>query len=217
MWHEELTEKSWNALKDVRKLADFVVIGGWGVYFWVKKLKSRDIDICIDQNSFYKLQNELQRQNILVKKNPRLKKMEAVVAGVDVDIYTPFMSNLILPCSAFHEHRWFTDIEGFDVALPEPLLLLKAQVAEERWTSEKGMKDRIDIISLLMYSDWKSTNLLNIIKLYEEAKPLIRSVQKVIERSRAEYRYLGLKYETDGVRLSRSFRNQMAQVTAPRS
>jgi len=217
MWHEELTEKSWNALKDVRKLADFIVIGGWAVYFWARRLKSRDVDICIDQNNFYRLQQELQRQNILVKKNPRLRKMEAVVAGVDVDIYTPFMSNLILPCSAFYKYRWFTDIEGFDVALPEPLLLLKAQVAEDRWTSEKGMKDRIDTISLLMYSDWKATNLLNIVKLYEGAKPLIRSVQKIIERSRAEYRYLGLKYETDGVRLFRSFRNQMGQVSASRS
>jgi len=52
MWHEELTEKSWNALKDVRKLADFIVIGGWAVYFWARRLKSRDVDICIDQNNF---------------------------------------------------------------------------------------------------------------------------------------------------------------------
>jgi hypothetical protein len=32
------------------------------------------------------------------------------------------------------------------------LLPLKSQAARERWAPEKGLKDRIDVLSLLLYS-----------------------------------------------------------------
>lgn len=75
MWREELIERSWLVLGDLKKFADFVVIGGWGVYFWAKKLKSRDIDVYINEENFYRLQSELQQRNLVDINASLLKKL----------------------------------------------------------------------------------------------------------------------------------------------
>jgi len=75
MWRDEIVEKSWQVLADVSVLADFILIGGWAVYLWTRKLKSRDIDICIDQENFYKLQSQLLQRNYGLKRNVRLMKL----------------------------------------------------------------------------------------------------------------------------------------------
>jgi hypothetical protein len=45
------------------------------------------------------------------------------------------------------------------MAIPEVLLLLKAQAVQHTWHAEKGLKDRVDIISLLKFVDVKLTLL----------------------------------------------------------
>ena len=77
MWRDELIERSWRVLNDLKTFVDFVVIGGWGVYFWTKKLKSRDIDLYVNQEAFYRLQMELQQRSYTLKRNVRLQKFEA--------------------------------------------------------------------------------------------------------------------------------------------
>lgn len=201
MWRDELIERSWQVLSDLRSFADFVVIGGWGVYFWARKLKSRDIDLYIDQENFYKLQFELQQRSFALKRNVRLRKFEAVVGDVEVDIYTPFMCNLVIPCSNVFSKGLYSVIEGFNVAVPEVLLLLKAQAARQRWHSEKGVKDRADIISLLQFVDIKADILKQTLDKYDKQRTLLKVIKDVIMKSRIEYRFLGLRYERDGVRL----------------
>ena len=44
-WREDVVERAWLVLRWLHRLVDFVVIGGWGVYFWARRLKSRDIYI----------------------------------------------------------------------------------------------------------------------------------------------------------------------------
>lgn len=201
MWREEQIERSWRVLTDLRGLADFVVIGGWGVYFWTRKLKSRDVDLYIDQENFYKLQAEALERGFTIKRNPRLKKFEVLIDDVETDIYTPFLCNLAVPCDDVFRERWFSVIEGFKIALPEVLLLLKAQVARERWHAEKGMKDRADLISLLAFADLKFDYLRRLLRKYDADGSLRGVVEKSLRESRAEYRFLGLTYEKDGVRL----------------
>lgn len=205
LWREEVVERSWSVLRQLHELARLVVIGGWGVYFWTKKLKSRDVDVCIDQANFYKLQSTLLEKGIIVKRNPRLKKFEAIVENVEVDIYTPFMSNLVVPCLDILSGDFISNIEGFNVAIPEILLLLKAQAAEERWNSEKGMKDRIDIISLLAFADLKPDLLKKLAEKYDINKSLRRTITRTLRECRAEYKILGLSYQKDGVKLRRLF------------
>ena len=206
LWRDEAVERSWDVLRHLHKIADFVTIGGWGVYLWARKLKSRDIDIYMDQNNFYKLQAEALKLGHVIKRNPRLKKFEVIIEDVEVDVYTTFMCNLVVPCLDVFREKMVSNIEGFKVVVPEVLLLLKAQAAAERWSSEKGMKDRIDIISLLAFVDLKPGNLKKILKKYDREKKLQRVIEKTLKESRAEYKILGLTYEKDGVKLKEFFK-----------
>lgn len=207
LWRDEVIERSWMVLGELKRLADFILIGGWGVYLWTGKLKSRDIDIYIDQENFYKLQFELLRRDYALKRNVRLLKFEALIGDVEVDIYTPFMSNLAVPCLDVFNEKLYSTIERFKVAIPEVLLLLKAQAAQQRWHAEKGMKDRVDIISLLKFADIKRDLLEQMLKKYDEKHTLREVIKKAIAESRIEYKFLGLTYEKDGVKLKSAFKD----------
>jgi len=207
MWRDEIVERSWRVLEELKDLADFVLIGGWGVYMWTKKLKSRDIDVYIDQENFYKLQSELLQRDYALKRNVRLMKFEALIGDVEVDIYTPFMSNLAVPCLDVFNKRLYSLIERFKVAIPEVLLLLKAQVAQQRWHAEKGVKDRVDIISLLKFADIKRDLLEQMLRKYDKQHTLRGVIKRVISKSRIEYKFLGLTFERDGVQLKDAYEN----------
>ena len=206
MWRDEAVERSWRVLEELKGLADFVLIGGWGVYLWTRKLKSRDIDVCIDQENFYRLQSELLQRNYGLKRNVRLM-FEALIGDVEVDIYTPFMSRLPVPCLDVFNKKLYSLIERFKVAIPEALLLLKAQAAKERWHAEKGVKDRVDIISLLKFADIKRDMVNQMLKKYDKEGTLRSVIKRTISESRVEYRFLGLAYEKDGAQLKKSFNN----------
>lgn len=201
MWREDIIDRSWNVLLHLREISQFVLIGGWAVYFWTRKLKSRDIDLCIDQDKFYRLQRDLQKENVFINRNPRLRKFEAKFGDVDVDIYTPFLSNLIVPIRVLFENPWFANIEGYGVAVPEVLLLLKSQAARERWGSEKGLKDRVDLLSLLLHSDWKPELLAELAKTFDPKREFLQVLVRTVKESRVEYKYLGAQYEREGKKL----------------
>jgi hypothetical protein len=213
LWREEVIERSWLVLKHLHEIAELVVIGGWGVYFWARKLRSRDVDVYVDQNNFYKLQEKLREEGFVIRRNPRLKKFEAAIDDVDVDIYTPFMCNLVIPCSDVFQERWISDIEGFKVAFPEVLLLLKAQAAKERWQAEKGLKDRVDIISLLAFVDLKFELIQRLLKRYDPKRLLLNVILRTLKESRVEYKVLGLSYERDGTKLRKHIEERLGTYT----
>jgi len=210
LWREDAIERSWQVLKRLHELADFVTIGGWGVHLWARKLKSRDIDIYMDQDNFYRLQAEALKAGFTIKRNPRLKKFEALIEGVEVDIYTPFMCNLVVPCLDVIREGLVSNIEGFKVAAPEVLLILKAQAAGERWHSEKGIKDRADIISLLAFVDLKFGLLKKLLEKYDPRKSLRKIIERTLRESRTEYKTLGLSYEKNGVKLRELLKRKFA-------
>jgi hypothetical protein len=207
MWRDEVVERSWRVLGELKGFADFVLIGGWGVYLWTRRLKSRDIDVYIDQENFYKLQSDLTLRGYALKRNVRQMEFKALISDVEVDIYTPFMSKLVVPCSDVFERKLYSMIEGFKVAVPEVLLLLKAQAAKDRWHAEKGLKDRVDIISLLKFADVKRDVLDQLLREYDTQHKLRDAVKRAISESRIEYRFLGLAYEKDGVQLKKIYEN----------
>jgi hypothetical protein len=126
---------------------------------------------------------------------------------VEVAIYTPFMTKLVVPCSDVFDRKLYAVIEGFKVAVPEVSLLLKAQAARERWHAEKGLKDRVDLISLLKFADVKLDVLKQLLKKYNTQHKLRDIIMRAISESRIEYRYLGLAYEKNGVQLKKSYEN----------
>jgi len=126
---------------------------------------------------------------------------------VEVDIYTPFVSRLVIPCLDVFDRKLYSVIEGFKVAIPEVLLLLKTQAAQDRWHAEKGLKDRVDIISLLKFADVKRDVLEQMLREYDTQNTLRDAIKRTISESRIEYRFLGLAYEKDGVQLKKSYEN----------
>ncbi|MBM3208873.1 hypothetical protein FJZ40_01070 [Candidatus Shapirobacteria bacterium] len=141
-YQEIITQKSWQVLKNLQGKFAFTLIGGWAVWLYTHALKSKDIDIIVG----YEALGELKRI-FEVSKNGRLKKYEAKVAEVDLDIYLPFYSNPGLPAELIQKYA--RKREGFSVPRPEILLILKQKVFEERKASIKGQKDKLDIFSLL--------------------------------------------------------------------
>ena len=157
-WNSDLTEKSWLLLQELRKKYNFILIGGWASYLLTKQQKSKDIDIVIDIKELEKLKQE----NLI--KNDRLKKYEIKFQDIDVDIYLPFYSKLTFPLQELKEYA--IEIEGFKLASPEALLILKQGAEINRRNSIKGEKDKIDILSILFFSSINIGEYLKLIKKY---------------------------------------------------
>mgnify|MGYP001615326788 CR=1 FL=1 len=156
-WNSLLTEKSWNLLTELKKKPiKFIVIGGWAIYLHAKAHKSKDIDIIVRSHKDL----DWLKRNYDLRKNERLRKYEIKVEEIDIDIYVSFYSKLGLPVEDLL--REIEKIEGFDVVKSEVLLILKQAVEMERRGSVKGMKDRIDIMTLLLFAevDFKKYNAL---------------------------------------------------------
>ncbi len=155
-WSTVITQKSWEILQQIRKKIDFVLIGGWAAYLWVKDHKSKDIDIVIDFDELAKL-----KKNYTVNKNDALKKYEIKIEGIDIDIYVPFYSKLPL-ISKLKDYT--AKVEGFNVIMPEALVVLKQAAEIERGYSEKGLKDRIDVMDLLLKCEIDFNEYINILE-----------------------------------------------------
>lgn len=172
-WNAIITEKSWNVLQKIRKEIDFVLIGGWAAYLWARSHKSKDIDIVINYKELDKL-----KSNYRLNKNDNLKKYEIKIEDIDIDIYLPFYSKLPLIKSL---GRYTAKVEGFKVARPEAMLVLKQAAEIARGNTEKGMKDRIDIMDLLVkcqmdFSEYKK--ILEVENLIDFRKRLIEIITK---------------------------------------
>ena len=150
-YHDLVTQKSFEFLKELKRDYDFVLIGGWAVFLYTRALKSKDVDLIVDYENLAKMKNDY-----TVTKNDRLKKYEIKTGQFDVDIYLPHYSELGIKVEDIVESA--VTREGFFVPRPEILLLLKIHAWQARVGSAKGQKDEIDILSLaaLPEFDWKN-------------------------------------------------------------
>ena len=74
-YHDIITEKSWQKLQKLRRLYNFILIGGWAVYIYTKALKSKDIDFICDYETLQKL-----KESYDLVKNDRLKNTKYMPA-----------------------------------------------------------------------------------------------------------------------------------------
>ena len=191
-WHDLVTQKSFAILQDLKKRHNFILIGGWAVFLYTHALKSKDIDMILD---YAELEN-FKRQYDLIK-NDRLKKYEAKVGEIDIDIYVPHFSNPGMPAEEIAGYT--TSREGFKVPIPEVLLILKERAYLERQNSIKGEKDRIDIISILQTGELDLKLYWEVLKKYkmeefkEQLLALLKSVREVPELNLDEQKYSKLK------------------------
>lgn len=192
-YHDLITEKSWQALQDLRRQYNFILIGGWAVYLYSGGLKSKDIDFICD----YKELERLRADYDLVK-NDRLKKYEVHWGEFDIDIYVPHFSALGLP--AEDVQKMTRSVGGFTVPEPEVLLILKQKAFQERRFSAKGEKDKIDIVALLKTGlDLRRYQIL--LKEYhlepfeKDLKALLRETRSVPELNLNEHAFKKLREE----------------------
>lgn len=191
-YHEIITEKSFKILQDLKRQFDFILIGGWAVFLYARTLKSKDIDIIVDYNQLAKLKRTLD-----VSKNERLKKYEAKIEEVDIDIYLPHYSNIGFPIEEIK--NYFQSVEGFKVPLPEVLLILKTYVWSQRKNTPKGKKDLIDIFSILSKDiiDWEKYKRLiekyNLAEIDQQLKEIILSTKSISELNLLNHQMSRLK------------------------
>lgn len=156
-WHDNIIDKSFYTLQSLRKEYDFVLIGGWAVFLYTKALKSKDIDIVVEPETLGRLKTRFD-----VIKNERLKKYEIKADSFDIDIYTPFWSELGLPLDFVIKNA--ISISGFNVPKKEILLILKLFTYTQRAGSLKGRKDMLDIVGLLYRNEVDFRNFRMILK-----------------------------------------------------
>ena len=115
--------------------------------------------------------------------NNSLKKYEIKMGEIDIDIYAPFFSKLTIPVEDIKKYT--TTIHNFEVINAEALLILKQGAEQDREKSVKGQKDRIDIMTLLFYSDinfkeyFKLLKRYNLNHLYERLKRIISNFKEI--------------------------------------
>lgn len=191
-YHSLITEKSFAVLRTLKKEFNFILIGGWAVYFYTGALKSKDIDLIVDFNELQKIKIKYQ-----IHKNNRLKKYEIKIQGIDIDIYIPYFSDPGLPAEKIIEYA--INKEGFLVPLPEILLILKQAAYAQRKFSTKGEKDKIDIISLLSLDSFDFKKYQEILKkfhkeyLKEDLKKLLSETLELKELNINQYKFSKLK------------------------
>jgi len=123
-----------------------------------------------------------------ISKNPHLKKYEAKVEGVSIDIYVKYYSQFPLPISQIEKT---IVIEGFKIPKPEVLLILKQQAEIARKSSLKGRKDRVDILALLVKEAVSIKDYLRIVKKHG-LEEYWRRLIEIVSKSTVEYKHLGI-------------------------
>lgn len=158
-YHNRVTEKSWQELQRLRRLVDFVLIGGWAVYLYTQALKSKDIDIVVSYDQLPAL-----ARAYTLSKNDRLRKYEAARGEVQIDVYLPHYSKLGLPVEDLLPRA--RRLEGFRVLDPISLAALKVILLTQRGRTPKGRKDFIDLLALFAQHLVTKTALLALLKRY---------------------------------------------------
>jgi hypothetical protein len=187
-WSELVTKASWEKLLEISKRFDFIVIGGWAAYLWTKAHKSKDIDIVVDYPELDALRSEFD-----ITKNERLRKYEIRQEGFDIDVYLGHWSRLAVPVAALSGHT--AKVEGIRTIIPELLVILKQGAEIDRRGSIKGKKDQIDILTLLIYSDFKLRKYRALLKAFNlgHFEPELRRVAQSFDER--ELAYLGMDHQ----------------------
>ncbi len=172
-WNSLLTEKSWRILQEINKKYKFILIGGWANYLWTRQQKSKDIDIVVDIKELQNLKQEK------LAKNDALKKYEIKIEEIDVDIYVSYFSKLAIPAEDLKKYT--SKIEGFNVVCPEVLLILKQGAEFDRGNSAKGQKDKIDIMSLLLFAEIDMKKYKTVLKNYKLEDYIDRLINLISE------------------------------------
>jgi hypothetical protein len=156
-WNKEKTRGSFDLLHKLAKEVDFVLIGGWAVYFYVRQQESLDVDIAIryDKIDYFKRFGVSQYESMKIK--------YSIIDNIYVDMFLTEFSDKELPIPVSKILKNYIKIDGVKVVEKEMLLLLKLW-GYFRNDEVKVRKDIIDVISLLFYGDVDLYRFKNLVK-----------------------------------------------------
>ncbi|MCD6216014.1 MAG: hypothetical protein J7J92_02995 [Candidatus Aenigmarchaeota archaeon] len=183
-WNDQATDRSWNILIKLAKKYKFVLIGDWACYLHTGTIKSKDIDIIVDFETLNQMKKEF-----LITKTAFLKKYEAIVENISIDIYVPYFSKLVIPLDYIQKNT--IKKEGIELPKPEILLILKQQAELERRDKVKGQKDRVDILNILLKGNIDMKKYFFLVKKYN-LEDYVKRLQTIIRTSKIEFEYLGI-------------------------
>lgn len=176
-YHDLVTQKSWEELTVLTRLVPCVIIGGWAVYLYTKRLKSKDIDILVDFDAL-----SILKEQYAITRNDRLKKYHATRDVVEIDIYLPHYSKIGIPVEDLMDKT--RSVEGFTVLGPDYLCALKLYTLGERGRTPKGRKDFFDILSLFLARVVDGGRIMDVLRRYEQ-DDIIDRLREFLAESRA--------------------------------
>lgn len=154
--HElDVFERSFEEAQAIaRAVPETVLIGGWAVWSFNPRLKSRAIDLLVSPKDLWRLARHLRSRGFVETSGAHLQKKGfrslREDASVDVDVYDtvigPYRVEELVS-------RWTQrDLGGVPVRVlrPTELIVLKLRAADDRRGSEKGSKDLADLLALLV-------------------------------------------------------------------
>ncbi len=203
-WNDAIVDKSWNVLQTLKKRYDFILIGGWAVYLYTNAMKSKDIDIIVDYATLEKIGLE----NVL-KKNERLKKYEIKFQEISVDIYLPYFSKIVIPPEDLMEK--LVVVQGFKIPAAKALLILKQQAEIERKNSIKGLKDRVDIMCLLLSGNIDFKRYNDLLDKYH-LTAFQNRLKEIVSSAKDEFYYLNIKNPREIKKIKEKYRKIIENV-----
>jgi len=171
-WNEEQTKKSRELLNMLASSVDFVLIGGWAVYMYIRQQMSLGVDLAITYNSL----EYFRKYGINDYKDMKVKY--SIVNGVYVDLFIEDFSDKDLPVPVSTILKEYNIIEGIKVVDKELLLLLKLW-GYFRADEQKIRKDMLDVLGLMLYGDIDLKKFKAYIDAYKVPKR--RSVDVLLE------------------------------------
>lgn len=200
----DIYKKSFEILKKIisaQKRYGFkvVLIGGWAVWIYSRYLKSKDIDLIIDEREFWKLKNLLIQMGFSETYSEHLgKKGFAKLINTDkveIDVYEMRIGNIrVEPIIKGSIKRKVNGLEVL-IANVTDLFVLKSISLLERMGSAKGEKDISDLLALLdkHYSsiDWnvvKKIGKEDLKKVFEILLGNYKTTQKFYRMSLNKYK-----------------------------
>jgi predicted nucleotidyltransferase len=167
----DIYDKSLEMLKRIvkqekRQGYKIYLIGGWAVWVYNPYAKSKDIDLIIRKDDFWKLANFLLSQGFRRTAGMLRKQGFAMLWGddkIELDVYDEKIGRFSV--DRFISNSKIKKLNGLNVAVVDisDLFLLKSYSALERLGTTKGEKDLSDLLALLdLY--YNSINFNQIVK-----------------------------------------------------
>ncbi|MBI2971553.1 MAG: nucleotidyltransferase family protein [Candidatus Aenigmarchaeota archaeon] len=183
------------------------LVGGWSVWMYNPYMKSKDIDILVKKEDFWKLRNLLLNEGFRETSRVLEKHGFAMLWGddkIEIDVYDDkigkfsideFVTNAIVK----KMNRWDVRVVSVD-----DLFLMKVYTAGERLGTAKGEKDLSDLLALLdtHYKQIDFKRIAKTIKIAEIVRILFadyRSASKIYPISYEKYHQIAAYMKSLGI------------------